>query len=204
MADIVLSSNKKVVRALESQALFSAQVDSFMDLVWEERERRLKEWVKKGRTQSWIAKETGRAQQTVSRWMTEFEIEPSHPEMKRAHIAPATGTNDTLENEEFDEEELDRRIRKAGDEVKAQRPQGGWRPEAERVPPSPRNSRSQTPIVIHIGTLHQVANETWPLLKGNYLEEAEEEDLELVEACIDQLLKIVGNLKAKLKEHDNA
>jgi hypothetical protein len=49
-----------------------------------------------------------------------------------------------------------------------------------------------------------VANETWPLLKGNYLEEAEEEDLELVEACIDQLLKIVGNLKAKLKEHDNA
>ena len=72
------------VRALDSRDLFRADVDQFMDLIWQERERRLRLWAEEGRTQAWIAQEVGRDQRTVGRWQKRFEIEPSRPHKEHA------------------------------------------------------------------------------------------------------------------------
>ena len=74
-----VASGKDVIVALDSKMLFAEQVDAFVELVWEERERRLREWAADGWTQTKIAKEVGRSQKSVSRWMERFDIKPSRP-----------------------------------------------------------------------------------------------------------------------------
>lgn len=79
VAPLGVASGKDVIVALDSKMLFADQVDGFMDLVWEERERRLRAWATDGWTQAKIAKEVGRTQKSVSRWMERFDIKPSRP-----------------------------------------------------------------------------------------------------------------------------
>jgi hypothetical protein len=67
------------VANLDNRALFSSDIDAVMDAVWDERERRLREWAQAGWTQQRIADEVGRDQKTISRWMGRLDVTPQQP-----------------------------------------------------------------------------------------------------------------------------
>lgn len=86
---LVIPDGRDAVLALDSKTLFSSDVDTFMDEIWVERERRLREWAAADWTQTRIAEEVGRSQGSVSNWMAKFGITPSRPTAKRV-LAPNT------------------------------------------------------------------------------------------------------------------
>jgi hypothetical protein len=84
-----LPDHRDIVRALDSKELFRKDVDEFVNLVWQERERRLRAWARAHRPQAWIAEEVGRDQRTIGRWQKRFGIKPSQrhaPHRRKRHL----------------------------------------------------------------------------------------------------------------------
>jgi hypothetical protein len=96
--ELVPWGGELVLQSMDDRVLFDKRVDTFVDdVVWPERERRLRAWVAEGLTQKVIGERTGHAQRTVSHWMKRFDIKPlqTHkPHLVRDLATPAKSESD--------------------------------------------------------------------------------------------------------------
>lgn len=184
----LLSITEKLQK-VDSKLLFANTIDEFMDEVWAERERRLLQWSKEKRSQRWIAKETGCAQQTISNWQQRFGIESSQPKRQSDQRVVTSSNN-------FNHQ-LEKEAAEAVERIKS-RNKHRSQPVYEELPPTPKIILAANPLK------YDITDNFYPLLNASNFEHLEDEDLDELQELLELLTKVVANLKSQLKRRDYA
>jgi predicted transcriptional regulator len=167
----------------------------------------LQEAVDRGWTQKKIGNALGIVQQAVSYQMKQLQIEPAHPEKQRNLHQDLVQTDEEIDDDEFDDEEFEDEYAHAINEVEEHNlaKYRGEPPPAPRGTPAMQEYAKQPKapkfILVLGGIVDQLQTRLWPLMKSDYILDVPEIDIEDVDEAIEEMDKILGNLKAARKQY---